>query len=158
MLMMKLIRARRDVSCGCLGFLFPVLNMPDPLRLLRTPEQAVEAFRNTPGRKGRLIEATDVDEVLVVGDLHGNLENFRRVLEISQLKKNPGRHLVVQELVHGPFRYASGGDKSHQLLDLVAALKCQYPRQVHMLLGNHELAQWTCGPIAKLADDLNTLV
>jgi hypothetical protein len=28
-------------------------------------------------------------------------------------------------------------------MDLVAALKCQFPRQVHLLLGNHELAQWT---------------
>jgi hypothetical protein len=131
--------------------------MPDPIRLLRTLEQAVEAFRSTPGRTGRLVVPTDVEEVLVVGDLHGNVANFRRALELAQLHKHPGRHLVVQELVHGSWRYAGGGDKSHQLMDLLAALKCQYPRQVHMLLGNHELAQWTCEPIAKTEEDLNTL-
>jgi hypothetical protein len=60
-------------------------------------------------------------------------------------------------MVHGPFRYPAGGDKSHQLLDLVAALKCQHPRQVHFLLGNHELAQWTGQRIAKGDVDYNEL-
>ena len=31
--------------------------------------------------------------------------------------------LVLQEVIHGKFRYPDGGDKSHQLLDLVAALR-----------------------------------
>ena len=30
---------------------------------------------------------------------------------------NTARHLVLQELVHGPFHYPKGGDKSHQLVD-----------------------------------------
>jgi len=93
--------------------------------------------------------------VLAAGDLHGNLENFRRLLDKAQLGKHPLRHLVLQELVHGPFFYPTGGDKSHQLLDLLAALKCQHPRQVHLLLGNHELAQWTNQEIAKENADLN---
>jgi hypothetical protein len=132
--------------------------MPDPNRLLRTLEQAAQAFRTTPGRRGYLVAVENVTEVLVVGDLHGNVENFRRLLEKAALGKNPQRHLVLQELIHGPFRYPAGGDKSHQLIDLLAALKCQYPRQVHMLLGNHELAQWTSQDIAKVNDaDLNSL-
>ncbi len=131
--------------------------MPDPNRLLRTLQQAVRAFRATPGRRGRLISLGTAAEVLVVGDLHGNVENFRKVLERAQLGKFPNRHLVLQELIHGPFRYPTGGDKSHQLLDLLAALKCQYPGQVHMLLGNHELSEWTGQAIAKGIDDLQTL-
>src|SRR5205807_8071144 len=47
--------------------------------------------------------------------------------------------------------------KSHQLVDLLAALKCQYPRQVHLLLGNHELAEWTGQAIAKSEFELNAL-
>jgi len=93
----------------------------------------------------------------VAGDLHGNVENFRLLLEKAQLGKHPERHLVLQELVHGPFRYPAGGDKSHQLVDLLAALKCQHPRQVHLLLGNHELAQWTGQAIAKNESELNSL-
>jgi hypothetical protein len=68
--------------------------------------------------------------------------------------------LVLQELVHGTARYPTGGDKSHQLLDLLAALKCQFPKRVHMLLGNHELAQWAGRWIAKAAradEDLSEL-
>jgi hypothetical protein len=132
--------------------------MPDPNRLLRTLEQAQQAFRTTPGRRGHLVAVENVMEILVAGDLHGNVENFRQLLEKAALAKNPQRHLVLQELVHGPLRYPAGGDKSHQLIDLLAALKCQYPRQVHMLLSNHELAQWTGLAIAKADDvDLNTL-
>jgi hypothetical protein len=92
---------------------------------------------------------------MVVGDLHGNLENFKRLLYRARLGDHPGRHLVLQEVIHGPFRYPTGGDKSHQLLDLIAALKCQFPRQVHFLLGNHELAQWTNQRIAKGDVDFN---
>src|SRR5205807_4878032 len=49
------------------------------------------------------------------------------------------------------------GDKSHQLLDLLAALKCQYPRQVHFLPGNHELSQATDRLIGKGEIDQNAL-
>jgi hypothetical protein len=99
----------------------------------------------------------EADDVLIAGDLHGNVENFRKLLERAQLAKHPRRHLVLQELIHGPFRYPVGGDKSHQLVDLFAALKCQFPRQVHLLLGNHELAQWQGHEIAKQEMDLNSL-
>jgi hypothetical protein len=95
-----------------------------------------------------------VDEVLVAGDLHGHVANFRQLLPLADLANHPRRHLVVQEIVHGPFRYPLGGDRSHQLLDLVAALKCQFPRQVHLLMGNHELAQWTSRRIGKEESNL----
>ncbi len=131
--------------------------MPDPARLLRTLDQAVQAFRATPGRRGHFVELQDVDEVQVAGDLHGNVENFRSLLDKAQLARHPRRHLVLQELVHGPHRYPAGGDKSHQLLDLLAALKCQYPRQVHMLLGNHELSQWTARAISKHDEEYNAV-
>lgn len=131
--------------------------MPDPQRLLRTLRQARQAFRDTPGRRGKVVVLSDAAEVLVAGDLHGNVENFRGLLQQAELGKNPHRHLVLQELIHGAFRYPTGGDKSHQLLDLLAALKCQYRGQVHMLLGNHELAQWRNQLVAKGDDDFNAL-
>lgn len=121
---------------------------------LQTLCRAITAFRDTPGRHGRLVHL-DADEVLVSGDLHGHVENFRRLMQRADLAHNPRRHLVVQELIHGPFRYPTGGDKSHQLVDLVCALKCQFPLQVHYLIGNHELAQATGRPILKHDDDLN---
>src|SRR5207249_9418276 len=124
-------------------------SMPDPTRLLKTLRQATRAFHDTPGRVGHLVQLAGAADVLVTGDLHGNVENFRRLLERAELRSHPDRHLIFQELVHGPFEYPTGGDKSHQAIDVLAALKCQFPRQVHMLLGNHELAQWTNQWIAK---------
>src|SRR3712207_5342367 len=129
--------------------------MPDPDRLLNTLNQAAQAYRATPGRRGRTVHLADADEVLAAGDLHGNLENFRRLRPRADLARQPRRHLVLQELVHGPFEYPGGGDKSHQLFDVVAALKCQFPRQVHLLPGNHELAQFTGRRVEKGDRSLN---
>ncbi len=121
---------------------------------LQTLRRAVRAFRDTPGRQGRFI-AVEADEVFVSGDLHGHVENFRRLLQRADLARHPHRHFLVQELIHGPFRYPTGGDKSHQLVDVICALKCQYPDRVHYLIGNHELAQATGQRVMKHEDDLN---
>jgi len=131
--------------------------MPAPDRLLRTLRQAILAFRSTPGRRGRFVELTDVEEVLLVGDLHGQLGHFQLVLERAALTTHPKRHLVFQEVIHGPYRYPAGGEKSHQLVDLCCALKCQFPNQVHYLIGNHELAQWTDRQISKGEENFNRL-
>jgi hypothetical protein len=131
--------------------------MPNPERLLATLKQAVQAFRATPGRTGHVVRSPDGAEVIVGGDMHGSVENFRLLLKVADLAAHPKRHLILQEVVHGPFRYPHGGDKSHQLLDLTAALKCQYPGRVHYLLGNHELAQWQDQRIGKGDVDQNEI-
>jgi hypothetical protein len=129
--------------------------MPNADRLRTTLRRAISAFRTTPGRRGRVVTLTAATEVLVSGDLHGNLANFRGLLDRAQLRAHPARHLVFQEIIHGPHRYADGGDKSHQLVDLIAALKCEFPGQVHYLPGNHELAQASGRQVGKEDDDLN---
>jgi hypothetical protein len=129
--------------------------MPDAARMLTTLRRAIQCFRDTPGRCGHVVSLEGAEEVLAGGDLHGNIENFRRLLLVADLAQHPRRHLVLQEVIHGPFHYPLGGDKSHQLLDLTAALKCQFPGQVHFLPGNHEWAQCTDRLIAKGDLDLN---
>lgn len=129
--------------------------MPDPDKLLTTLRRAATAFRETPGRQGRFVRLQDVSEVFVVGDLHGNVGNFKRLFQRADLGKHPGRHIVLQEIIHGTFHYPDGSDKSHQMVDLVAALKCQYPTRTHWLLGNHELGQWFNRMILKADRDLN---
>lgn len=134
--------------------------MPDPEKILATVRRATALFRSTPGRSGGVVtlEPSTVTEVLVVGDLHGNIPAFRKILDVSALGQNPGRHLVLQELVHGPRMYpADRGDKSHQLVDIVCALKCQYPTRVHLILGNHELSELTGRAIGKNGVPLNAL-
>ncbi|QVL33463.1 metallophosphoesterase [Telmatocola sphagniphila] len=131
--------------------------MPDPQKLLKTLELARCKILQTAGRSGHFLEPQKVDDIFVVGDLHGNVSNFQAIYKKIELDKHPGRHLVLQELIHGVFRYPQGGDKSHQLVDLFATLKCCFPDRVHYLIGNHELAQWTGKEILKNEEDLNRL-
>ncbi len=131
--------------------------MPAPDRMLTVLRQGLTLVRATPGRRGHVVALQECNEILVVGDLHGNVGQFQTLLKIADLAGHPGRHLVLQEIIHGKFRYPTGGDKSHQLVDLFAALKSHYPKRVHCLPGNHELAQWTGRKVIKADEDLNAL-
>jgi hypothetical protein len=125
---------------------------------LTTIRRATELIRATPGRSGGIITLERADEVMVVGDLHGNLRAFQQVLVLAALDRHPDRHLVLQELIHGIRMYPDDkGERSHQLLDLFGALKCQYPDRVHMILGNHELAELTGRIIGKDGKALNLI-
>ena len=130
--------------------------MPDPQKILATIRKATELMRSTPGRSGSVIALDEADEVMVVGDLHGNLPAFRQALAIAALDQHPRRHLVLQELVHEINKNDDDRpDRSHRLVDLVSALKCQYPERVHLILGNHELSELTGRIIGKDGQALN---
>lgn len=131
--------------------------MPAPDRMLRTIDKAAHICRTTPGRLGRCVTLTDCTELLITGDIHGNLELLRQLIAQADLGRHSTRHVVVQELIHGPHRYLEGGDKSHQIVDVVAAWINQYPGRVHYLLGNHELAQWTERKIIKHDEEMTGL-
>lgn len=157
--------------------------MPDARKMLVTLRQAAALTRATPGRRGLVVHIegppapsgtsngqpngdgtppapapAPAGDVMVVGDLHGNVPGLRRILELADLDRNPRRHLVLQELVHGKIMYPEdGGDRSHQLVDAVAALKCRYPDRLHVLMGNHELAEITGRRIGKGGQMLNDL-
>jgi|SRR5579883_691615 len=119
--------------------------------------QAVALIRATPGRRGHVVNLENCTDVLVAGDLHGHVAHFQSLLKLADLANHPTRHFILQEVIHGKFRYPKGGDKSHQLVDLFAALKGQFPKQVHYLPGNHELAQWTDRPVLKADENQNAL-
>lgn len=130
--------------------------MTDLRKRLNTIRRATELTRATPGRAGGMITPERVEEIMVVGDLHGNLPAFTEVLRRAALDRHPGRHLILQELIHGKLMYAGDrGDRSHQLLDLFTALKCQYADRVHLILGNHELSELTGRVIVKDGETLN---
>lgn len=131
--------------------------MPDPEKILRLLDKAATVCRKTPGRVGRLVNLTGAADVLVAGDLHGNVGHFQSLLKKADLARNQKRHFVLQEVLHGPFQYEDGSDKSHQLLDLVAATIGQFPGRVHFLPGNHEFAQRTDRQIGKASGELNSL-
>lgn len=119
--------------------------------------QAATLLRGTPGRRGNVIHLDGAEELAVVGDLHGNTANLREALRRAALADYPRRHLVLQEFVHGRGRYPDGSDTSHRMLEVVAALKVQYPDRVHLIPGNHELAELTGRQVAKDNVPLNHL-
>jgi len=135
--------------------------VPDSDLIERTLDnfgRATDANWHTPGRAGSLVVLTSQlgSEVMVTGDLHGNRGNFEQIVQTAGLDRNPRRHLVLQEVCHGGPTYPeTGGCMSHALLEDVARLKATYPDRVHLLLGNHELAEMVDYPIQKNRRVLN---
>jgi hypothetical protein len=78
-------------------------------------------------------------------------------MALADLDGNPGRHVVLQEFVHGKGRDDGGGCTSHRLLDRLATAVCKHPGRVHLLPGNHELAELTDRAIVKDDESLNDL-
>lgn len=89
--------------------------------------------------------------LIATGDLHDNPAHFAKLIEVSGLSLEGGRrddppgapgetHLLLHELIHGD-RLVNGMDFSYRTLTRVAQLKALFPERVHILLGNHELAQ-----------------
>ena len=135
--------------------------MLDATKVLSTIERASGLFRKTRGRSGStiVIPADSISDIVVIGDLHGHIEVFSKVLKLSNLQAHPQRHFVVQELAHDTRVNPDEGhiDRSHRLISLVCALKCQYPDRVHYLLGNHELSELTGRSISKNGFAINTI-
>lgn len=113
-----------------------------PDYVMQVMDKAAAMNQKDPCLRGRLVELPARGEVMVTGDLHGNLSNFRRITRIADLQHHPQRHLILQELLHS--MYCDTPDRSYQLLEEAAILKTFYPAQVHILVGNHDIAE-LCG-------------
>jgi len=100
-----------------------------------------------PTLNGRLIDLPAQGDLLIAGDLHGHLANFKHIVRLADLPNHPHRHLVLQELLHS--MYDDTPDRSYQLLEEAAIFKTVYPKQVHILLANHDLAELYELPIMK---------
>ena len=104
-------------------------------------DRAAILARRDPLRTGNIIDLPEKDDVVILGDLHGDRENFRRVVDWASLHHHKQRFLVLQELIHGGPRDAAGNDVSFRLLEEAADLKCRFPSQVQMVLSNHDLCE-----------------
>ena len=98
-------------------------------------------------RTGTLIDLPPTGDVLIAGDLHGNMGNYRELVATADLARHGGRHLVLQELTHDSFQRLPDRCASLELVEAAAELKTQFPGRVHVLLGNHELAELMGIPI-----------
>ncbi|KPK72408.1 MAG: hypothetical protein AMJ79_15745 [Phycisphaerae bacterium SM23_30] len=104
-------------------------------------EQGARANHQNQHRQGNLIHLTAPGEVIMTGDLHGNELNFEKLIRLAQLEKNPQRHLILHELLHSTENLSVDQCHSYRLLARAAQVKAQFPHQLHLLLGNHAIAQ-----------------
>lgn len=91
-------------------------------------------------RRGATVHLARRGCVVMSGDLHDHTANLLRLIKLADLGHSSYHHLVLHEVIHGE-DLVRGRDLSVQTLARVAALKLRFPTQVHLMLGNHELAQ-----------------
>ncbi|MCA8924117.1 MAG: metallophosphoesterase [Planctomycetes bacterium] len=94
-----------------------------------------------PHVKGRAVFLPEgPGDVWLAGDLHGNVNNLKRLAQLADLSNNPQRTLVLQEIVHARLITADNRDLSFVAIMEAIKLMVAHPGQVYYMLGNHDLA------------------
>jgi hypothetical protein len=128
------------------------VNLQDAVAVSDLFDRAAAALRGSPYRDGSRVRLPARGRLLATGDLHDNHEHLRKIVHLAGLDVSPEHHVVLHEIVHSEI-LVNGVDLSHRMLARVAELVVDYPRQVHVVLGNHELAQMTGQRVSKGAGD-----
>lgn len=106
-------------------------------------------------RQHNLVLLPDKGDVVVSGDIHGHRRNFERVVSYANLEKNPDRHLIFQEIIHGGPEDEMGGCLSFDLLVDAIKLKLKFADRVHFILANHDTAFITNSEVMKNGKEMN---
>ncbi|MFH1748648.1 MAG: metallophosphoesterase [Planctomycetota bacterium] len=107
----------------------------------RILHDAAELLREDPNRSGSLLSFGNAGQLVVTGDMHGHLRNYEKLQRFCALQNNPGRSVILHELIHGEPENPGDPDLSIDLLIRAAQWKCDFPDNVFMLQSNHELSQ-----------------
>lgn len=126
-----------------------------PQQVIQLCREGAELNRACPLRVGNVVQLPDTGSVIVAGDLHGHRRNFERIQKMADLASNPETHVVLQEIIHGGPEDDEGGCLSFQLLFEAIRYKINFPRQVHILLGNHDTAAISNSQVLKGGKEMN---
>lgn len=118
-------------------------------KAIETLRAGAQACRTDPRRDGNVIQLPAQGELLLAGDLHNHQRNFRYIQDLAELDENPGRHIILQELIHGGPLGNEGDDQSISMLLEAIEWQQQYPDRIHFLIANHDLAQVQKVPVTK---------
>lgn len=95
-----------------------------------------------------LVELPREGKAILVTDLHGDIDLFRRIAEKSKLMQNLGFKNYF--ICCGDFIHSYGKrDKSIELIETMIHLKNRYQKNVFIMLGNHEWSHITKTPVFK---------
>jgi hypothetical protein len=111
-----------------------------PERTAAILKKTTELNKAEKGRSGNIIHLPPQGRLIISGDLHGNRWSFDQIVKYARLDQNPDTHIIFQEIIHGGPQDCEGGCLSFKLLIDAAALKIQYPDNVHFVMGNHDLS------------------
>jgi len=109
------------------------------LRLIEICIQLFEEEKRGAGSlriSGRLVELPPVGEAIIVGDIHGDLESLKHILEDSNFieKTKAGEEVLLVFLGD----YGDRGIYSSEVYYVVLKLKHLFPQKVVLMRGNHE--------------------
>jgi diadenosine tetraphosphatase ApaH/serine/threonine PP2A family protein phosphatase len=107
-------------------------NMEKTIRLLRGERGKIGYLEITE----RLVRLGSSGEVLVIGDLHGDLESLLHILGASGFTQKMTQREDAFLVFLGD--YGDRGPQSAEIYSLVLKLKLAFPRQIVLLRGNHE--------------------
>lgn len=118
-----------------------MFDKPDADSTCQALREAAQLIRDDPNRVGSLLNFGSAGQLVLTGDMHGNLKNFDKLQRFCALAKSPGRSVILHELVHQELTGYDQLDLSIDLLVKAAQWKCAFPDNVYFLQSNHELAQ-----------------
>lgn len=126
-----------------------VTGSPDVETACRVLREAALLIRDDPIRRAGVLEFGSAGQLVMTGDMHGNLTNFEKLQRFCALERSPGRSVVLHELIHEDIEQPDQLDVSIDLLLRAAQWKCDFPDNVFILQSNHELAQLRGQEISK---------
>lgn len=115
----------------------------------------LKANNDDPFRKANLLHLPSDGDLVITGDIHGNLRNFERIVTFADLQNNPKRHLILQEIIHGGPEDSNGRCLSYKLLFDAIRYKLQFPNQIHFIMANHDTAFINNSKVMKNGKEMN---
>ncbi|MEM3040656.1 MAG: metallophosphoesterase family protein [Nitrososphaerota archaeon] len=109
------------------------------MHLITRVDRTLSAEKNQVGKlriDGRLIHMPPSGEVIVVGDLHGDLAGLGHILTETEFIEEASRNKEVYIVFLGD--YGDRGIHSAEVYYVVLSLKDAYPDKVVLIQGNHE--------------------
>jgi len=104
----------------------------DIVQLMVDERSKAGSFRIT----GRLVRLPSIGEAIIIGDLHGDLESLRYILENTSFitKADAGKKILMIFLGD----YGDRGVQSAEVYYIVLKLKALFPKHIILMKGNHE--------------------
>ena len=95
------------------------------------------------GNVGGLLQLPGFIRPVIIGDLHGNIDNLLKILcenaFLEELEAGTAALLFLGDAVHAEEEgHLEDMDSSVMVMDLILSLKAAFPRQVFFLIGNHD--------------------